>query len=53
MRPVVPVLVFAILFICLAPCFFDFFLLLFDQEALHRIVVVVFLHQKCKFPFFW
>lgn len=46
----VSVLVFAILLVCFAPCLFNFFLLLFDQETLHRIIVIVLLHQERKLP---
>jgi hypothetical protein len=46
------VFVFSILLFCFAPRLFNFLLLLFDQEALHGIVVIMILHQKREFSLF-
>lgn len=34
------------------PRFFDLFLLLFNQESLHRVIIVVISHQQCQLLLF-
>lgn len=49
----VSVLRFSILLVRSLLGLFDFLLFLFDQESLHRIIVVVISHEYRQFPFLW